>query len=180
MKKHKPSGFTLIELVVVIVILGVLAVTAAPRFLNYQRDAHVSRADAAFASFANAIQLYQAKWLTEGEPTSHVDYGIEDIYPSALGFPMSVNHEPSDPAIGPIRGEDCVAMWNALMQVDLTIRPLTSTILPSDTDIVAWYTANNECTYYYTSGYDADEEFPMLRYSPLTGVIEKAIGRNNA
>ena len=154
MKKHKPSGFTLIELVVVIVILGVLAVTAAPRFLSYQRDAHVSRADAAFASFANAIQLYQAKWLTEGEPTSHVDYGIEDIYPSALGFPMSVNHEPSDPALGPIRGEDCVAMWNALMQVDLTIRPLTSTILPSDTDIVAWYTANNECTYYYTSGYD--------------------------
>lgn len=66
------------------------------------------------------------------------------------------------------------------MQVDLTIRPLTSTILPSDTDIVAWYTANNECTYYYTSGYDEDEEFPMLRYSPLTGVIEKAIGRNNA
>ena len=47
MKKHTPSGFTLFELVVVIVCLGVLAVTAASRFLTYQRDAHVSRADAA-------------------------------------------------------------------------------------------------------------------------------------
>ena len=35
----KQGGFTLIELVVVIVILGILAVTAAPRFLNLQDDA---------------------------------------------------------------------------------------------------------------------------------------------
>ncbi|OBS94397.1 MSHA biogenesis protein MshA [Vibrio tasmaniensis] len=35
----RQGGFTLIELVVVIVILGILAVTAAPRFLNLQDDA---------------------------------------------------------------------------------------------------------------------------------------------
>ncbi len=35
----RQGGFTLIELVVVIVILGILAVTAAPRFLNLQNDA---------------------------------------------------------------------------------------------------------------------------------------------
>ncbi len=38
----RQGGFTLIELVVVIVILGILAVTAAPRFLNMQGDARVS------------------------------------------------------------------------------------------------------------------------------------------
>ena len=38
----KQGGFTLIELVVVIVILGILAVTAAPRFLNLQDDARAS------------------------------------------------------------------------------------------------------------------------------------------
>ncbi len=40
MNRHK--GFTLIELVVVIVILGILSVTAAPKFLNLQQDARVA------------------------------------------------------------------------------------------------------------------------------------------
>lgn len=35
----RQGGFTLVELVVVIVILGILAVTAAPKFLNLQEDA---------------------------------------------------------------------------------------------------------------------------------------------
>ncbi|MGF1738451.1 type II secretion system protein [Photobacterium satsumensis] len=38
----RQGGFTLIEMVVVIVILGILAVTAAPRFLNLQNDARKS------------------------------------------------------------------------------------------------------------------------------------------
>ncbi|WP_299020103.1 prepilin-type N-terminal cleavage/methylation domain-containing protein [uncultured Photobacterium sp.] len=38
----KRNGFTLIELVVVIVVLGILAVTGAPRFLNLQSDARNS------------------------------------------------------------------------------------------------------------------------------------------
>ena len=47
--KHLPSnlnksnaGFTLIELVIVIIILGILAVTAAPKFLDLQGDARLS------------------------------------------------------------------------------------------------------------------------------------------
>ncbi|WP_283630421.1 type II secretion system protein [Shewanella baltica] len=38
----RQQGFTLIELVVVIIILGILAVTAAPKFINLQGDARVS------------------------------------------------------------------------------------------------------------------------------------------
>lgn len=40
----KQAGFTLIELVIVIIILGILAVTAAPKFLNLQDDARYSAA----------------------------------------------------------------------------------------------------------------------------------------
>ncbi|MED5521016.1 MAG: prepilin-type N-terminal cleavage/methylation domain-containing protein, partial [Pseudomonadota bacterium] len=38
-KVSTQQGFTLIELIIVIVLLGILAVTAAPKFLNLQDDA---------------------------------------------------------------------------------------------------------------------------------------------
>ncbi|EKO3366361.1 prepilin-type N-terminal cleavage/methylation domain-containing protein [Vibrio fluvialis] len=46
----------------------------------------------------------------------------------------------------------------------------TGYMLPSDSDIVSWYTGSNEC-YYYTSGYGAEDNLPILYYSPLTGEI---------
>lgn len=70
MMNNRNNGFTLIELVLVIIVLGILAVTALPRFINIKDDALKSTVSATAGSFASAVQLAHAGscWLG-GEST---------------------------------------------------------------------------------------------------------------
>lgn len=59
----KQQGFTLIELIVVIVILATLAAVALPRFTSLQRDARIAKLNAARGSVAAATALVHATLL---------------------------------------------------------------------------------------------------------------------
>ena len=61
------SGFTLIELIIVIVILGILAVTAAPKFIDISSDAHRATMKQLEGSLKEAIKLVYMKSVIEGE-----------------------------------------------------------------------------------------------------------------
>lgn len=95
----RQGGFTLIELVVVIVILGILAVTAAPRFLNLQNDARASALAGLSGAINGATGIVYGKSAIAGSETLGTSSSPENVegvainfgYPTVAGLPNAVN-----------------------------------------------------------------------------------------
>ncbi len=66
----KQRGFTLIELIVVIIILGVISAIALPRFIGMQREARIAQLNAMSASVKAAALLVRGKAEADGTDLS--------------------------------------------------------------------------------------------------------------
>jgi MSHA pilin protein MshB len=82
----KQRAFTLVELVMVIVILGILAAIAVPRFLNLTGDAAQAARDGTRGALNTALQMVRSRWIAQGSPaTVTLDGGT--VAMNAGGYP---------------------------------------------------------------------------------------------
>lgn len=126
----KQQGFTLIELVIVIVILGFLAVAAIPRFIDATDDARDASVEGVAGGFASAVGLVRAEWELAGRPAAGVDVSYDGVnfgvttngYPSSSsgGTGNSPQVDDAD-AMTSANATNCIAVFSNILQTSPTV-----------------------------------------------------------
>jgi len=160
MNLNKSSGFTLIELVIVVVILGFLAVTAIPKFLDLTDQAKQANIEGMAGGFATGVSLVRAQWEAEARPndgggSSKKNFTKYDGTTVYLTVEDNINNvRPGyilgTTAVSAVASVSCSEVWNAILQQPPSIS-ISDLDIDSSINYFVSKDASNLCHYYLRS-----------------------------
>lgn len=157
------KGFTLIELIIVIVVLGILAVTAAPQFIDFSSDARSSTVKGLKGSLQGAMQTINARAAIDGElgATGTVN-GIDTVYGYPDATQAGIVEAAQLSAITSAAGSGTdTSQYDWTFTTDDTVDPDTIYISPIDfVDLPATLDGSNSCYVQYTTA--SETERPII------------------
>jgi type II secretory pathway pseudopilin PulG len=148
----------------VIIILGILAVTAAPRFLSFSVDANAALVKSIASSFKTGVRMAHSKWQLQGGtgPIDNLDIygnGQATLDINANGWPAQYwPPVETSPVLDHVN--DCISLWQTLL--DDSASSVAENIY---TEFQAVYSSNT-CTFIMV----AQPEFSIF-YGSNSGVV---------
>lgn len=187
-KKGNQKGFTIIELVVVILLLGILTATALPRFIDVTDKAHDAAVDGVLGGLGTGVALFRAQWYADNQPATVSGFG--GMSANAAGYPMGL--VPTVAATKLSSSDNCVEIFQSVLQP--AGRPSISTIAAAATapgslttlqpaaDFVAYLQTGssaiqNICYYFYVGQQNNPNtaDVPAIVYDARDGSVTRAV-----
>lgn len=154
---RKSAGFSLIELVIVTILLGLLAATAVPRMMDATEAAEDATVEGVAGGFATGVGLVRAQWELDGRPqpvtgtnsvTVTMDRILVAVDPTS-GYPTGGEADTNSSSTA-ITNVDCQDIFTGILQ---SAPSITTTFNGTDFSENDYYTTNNDagtnsCLYY--------------------------------
>ncbi|MBB1365937.1 agglutinin biogenesis protein MshB [Pseudoalteromonas sp. SR44-5] len=185
------AGFSLLELVLVVILLAIVMSVAVPQFLDIKERAHRSNIDAVAGGFASAVGLIRGQWELDARPSgngvsqfvTHINYGGVVVgVDGSLGTPTSDDTEQENTQALAMSCTKCQQVLNVVLQ-DAPSNTLSSDAsVVKDSMFLVRYNADKlQCIYYLTHSLDA-KNIPIdgephvgtsgFSYFPVTGKVQ--------